>query len=1098
MNYWRLGLDIGTNSIGWAALQLSAPPEGGAPSPVQLIDMGVRIFSDGREPAGTDSKTGMPKIGESLAVTRRMARGMRRNRDRRLKRVRAFAHRLVEFGLIGQNGIADAGKYKTGIIDHAINPYAARAEAALSPVSKEVLARALLHLCKRRGFLSNRMTDGDDKEASERNAAIEGLADILEARKITLGQYLHERLATGLHVRFRGEEFDTSDDTVAIYPKRSMYADEFFRIRSTQQNRWLTDEQWDELFAIFSFQRPLIPKQPGVCTFEHGRDGRDECLRASRHLPIAHTFRIVQEVNNLRYQSSEGDTPLTHAQRQLICNALEQQKSLSFGKIRTLLGLKGSPPFNLESSSRKNLMGNVSACDMRAACEASGILWDTLNTSVQNNIFQTILDARKIEDILAANQQYGWALPEQLLTTLFRKHYPSSHGHISVRCMEKLIPLMRKGMQYWEAAQTIYGDHTDYSQFSTGEVLDQLPYYGEILRGATSPIRVTPATPEEEQIYGKIPNPTVHVALNQLRKLINALVRRYGHPHSIHLELARELKTAGANYRELLKKIAKNTLNNARLRTMFQECFPDRTPSSLDMVKMRLWEELAKSDVEDSPASMARTDVYTGRTISFCQLFSDEIEIEHILPYGRTYDDSMSNRTVTFREVNRRKGGNRLPYDFAMGDADINPQAMLIRAQRLPRGKRWRFQPDAAEIYESMVTKNMTPAEREHYAVEKSGAFIDRQLVDTQYISRIAARYLIPMVGDPSRVVPVNGHITNLIRGKWQINALKDKGGETERHDHRHHAEDALIVALADRSLIKRIADETRARQLAGEDYRARLRFPECPAWLTDRQILHVADRINISFRQNHNREARLYQETAYGLLDKDDRWRKEGYHAVARRSILSLKESELRQIRDDAVRAAVVDFLSQPQVAALKWENRLALLYKTPLRIGCASKKIRIRRVRILIPNQSITPIPSAPYKGYAPDSFAFCDIWLAPKYNSKKQPTGKWAYIGAYVSYADAIRFQEDEDGLHEMYKPHPAAKKVMRLFKNDMVMLTDAKGNELLHRIAGYSATANKIDIRPHTESGGKQNYKAISVLMDTMRMRKVHVSIDGRIL
>ena len=611
---WRLGLDIGSNSIGWAVLGLK--DTGNGYEPCKIIDMGVRIFPDGREPAGTDKKTGLPKIGESLAVTRRMARGMRRNRDRRLKRVRAFADKLVEFSLISEKGRAGRQGFKTGAIDMSIDPYAARAKAAVEVVGKEELARALFHLCKRRGFLSNRKTDGEDKEASERKGAMQGLATVLEERGLTLGQYLRDRIAFDAHVRFRGDEFDDAAGKVAIYPTRAMYADEFNAIRQVQGNIHLSDEQWDELFDIFSFQRPLIPKEPGACSFEHGRDGREEHPRAWRHLPISHTFRILQEVNNLRCQAEKGDIELTSEERAVVVEALENQKSMSFSKMRSLLKLPKSAVFNLESARRKKLDGNVTACDMRSFFEGHGCDWNDLDFGIQNDVVQMIHDAKDLSDFMAANRERHWDLPGGLIRDLSKKYYPSSHGHISRRCMEKLLPYMRDGMQYWEAAREVYGDHTDYSQFSTGEVLEKLPYYGEVLRGATVPVSVTPNTPEEEAKYGKIPNPTVHVALNQLRKLINALVKRYGSPYDIHLELARNVKNAGKNYQELLKSLADNTKKNEQRRKQYEECFPGQTPSGLDMVKMRLWEELAEDDTDDGCKSMARMDVYTGRTIA--------------------------------------------------------------------------------------------------------------------------------------------------------------------------------------------------------------------------------------------------------------------------------------------------------------------------------------------------------------------------------------------------------------------------------------------------------------------------------------------------
>lgn len=1086
--FWRLGLDLGTNSIGWAILELVFDEAGNA-EPIALRDMGVRIFPDGREPAGRDVKTGLPKIGESLAVARRLARGMRRNRDRRQLRLRKFADTMAEFGLF--DGVAHKNKHRIGQIDPRLDAYHARAEAASQPVGKDVLARALLHLNKRRGFLSNRKANGEDREATERKSAMLALDHILAEREMTLGQYLHERRKQGHHVRFRGTEFVDADKTIPIYPTRRMYTDEFHAIRRVQVNVFLSDEQWDELLSIMTFQRPLKPQEIGICTFEHGDGGRERHVRASRHLPIAHDFRIIQEINNLRYQNADGESALTPEQRKQLFTLLQHQKNMTWSKIRTSLRLKGTV-FNLESEQRKHLIGNETACTMRALFSKHDVDWDALGADAKNDIVQILIEGG---DLAAMNDQRGYGWSSELIETLSAKTFSSSHGHLSRRCMEKLLPLMGEGKLYWEAASEVYGDHTDYSQFATGEVLEELPYYGEVLRGATMPARSTPTVPENEQRFGRIPNPTVHVALNQLRKLVNALIRKYGSPYEIHLELARELKTAGAKYQELLKGIAENTKANDSRRIQFAECFGGKQPTATDLMKMRLWEELGKTEIEGGAGSMARVDVYTGRVISFTQLFSAEIEIEHILPFGRTYDDSMANKTVTFRDVNRRKGGHLLPYDFACADSAIDSEAMMRRAQSLPKGKRWRFLPDAADIYERMITRTMTAAERRAFDADKSGAFIDRQLVDTRYASRLAARYLVPVVGDPARVIPVNGHVTNMLRHRWDINLYKDKGGESEREDNRHHAEDALLVALASRSLVKRVADETRLKQEGRGEFKARLCFPERPAWITDEQIRAVADRINVSYRPDHSREARFFAETAYGFVGKDDPWRKEsGFNLVVRRNVLALKEKELAQIRDRAVREAVVDFLESPEIKALKkWEDRLARLAQTELRIGGSSLPTVLRHVRIGDKEKDVNPVPSAPYKGYKTSSLAFCDIWAVPKKGGK---TGKkYDYKGSYIDYIQAKRFEGDEDGLHLATRPHPAARKIMRLHKSDMVLIRDDAGKEIPMRVVQLLRD-NRIVLRRHTVSKeGDDLRRSLGIFVEQYFMRKICVDIDG---
>ena len=79
----RLGLDVGTNSIGWCLVEFDEEHPIGS----RIVDIGVRIFSDGRD----------PKTGASLAVDRRTARGMRRRRDRYLGRRSAFLDNLIRY-----------------------------------------------------------------------------------------------------------------------------------------------------------------------------------------------------------------------------------------------------------------------------------------------------------------------------------------------------------------------------------------------------------------------------------------------------------------------------------------------------------------------------------------------------------------------------------------------------------------------------------------------------------------------------------------------------------------------------------------------------------------------------------------------------------------------------------------------------------------------------------------------------------------------------------------------------------------------------------------------------------------------------------------
>ncbi|MEQ1667760.1 MAG: type II CRISPR RNA-guided endonuclease Cas9, partial [Sulfuriferula sp.] len=140
---YRLALDLGTTSLGWAMVRLDADNQ-----PYAVIKAGVRIFSDGRN----------PKDGSSLAVTRREARAMRRRRDRLLKRKAGMMRSLIEHGFFPH----DATQRKELEL---LNPYVLRAKGLNEALAPDEFARALFHINQRRGFKSNRKTDKKDNDS---------------------------------------------------------------------------------------------------------------------------------------------------------------------------------------------------------------------------------------------------------------------------------------------------------------------------------------------------------------------------------------------------------------------------------------------------------------------------------------------------------------------------------------------------------------------------------------------------------------------------------------------------------------------------------------------------------------------------------------------------------------------------------------------------------------------------------------------------------------------------------------------------------------------------------------------------------------------
>jgi CRISPR-associated endonuclease Csn1 len=245
---YRLGLDLGTNSIGWSAIELNQENQ-----PQKILKLGTRIFSDGRDPHNK----------EPLAVARRIARGMRRRRDRMLSRKNNLLKYLIKINLMPKEEIE---RKKLELL----NPYQLRNQAINQELSPSELARAIFHLVQRRGFKSNRkeISNQDTKKTEDENSKPtekkpnSKLSDQEKRDKLTkaiqenncqtLGEFLYkQRLLNGQNVRGLADNTD-------YYPTREMYLEEFRKIKNFQQKfHKISEENWQKIEEIIFFQRKL-------------------------------------------------------------------------------------------------------------------------------------------------------------------------------------------------------------------------------------------------------------------------------------------------------------------------------------------------------------------------------------------------------------------------------------------------------------------------------------------------------------------------------------------------------------------------------------------------------------------------------------------------------------------------------------------------------------------------------------------------------------------------------------------------------------------------------------------------------------------------
>lgn len=287
-----------------------------------------------------------------------------------------------------------------------------------------------------------------------------------------------------------------------------------------------------------------------------------------------------------------------------------------------------------------------------------------------------------------------------------------------------------------------------------------------------------------------ITNQRVIRSLTQTRKVINMIIKKYGNPKIINIETARELAKTKDERRKIENSNTENKAKNDKIKQQLVEykLFESTDKiSSNDLLKYKLWQE-QNEFCGYSMKKISLEDLYKNNTV----------QIDHILPYSRTYNDNYLNKTLVYTKENQEKG-NRTPYE-------------------------WFGKTDKWNEYESYINNlNISQIKKDNYLLKNldfdtERAMRDQNLNDTKYISRELAS-LIKAYLNVEKVNMYPGAITGKLRARWGFNRLihsyvsptyempKDMKEDIEknRDNHLHHAMDALVIASITPSLQQKI-----------------------------------------------------------------------------------------------------------------------------------------------------------------------------------------------------------------------------------------------------------------------------------------------------
>ncbi|MCC7087107.1 MAG: type II CRISPR RNA-guided endonuclease Cas9 [Pirellulales bacterium] len=854
-----LALDTGPTAIGGALIDIERNA---------IRSCLVRVFPEGVD---RDQQGGE----QSKSQSRRDARGMRRQIRRRALRKRLIRRELQNIGLLPK----DSAELTKLFADKRSNPYDLRAVALQRRLEEPELGRVFYHLVTRRGFLSNRKTD----KARDTQGMLQEIGELnttLAKRGEVLGHYLSQ-----LHTQFDHRTSRDQDRVRHRHTQRSMYEAEFDAIWKKQREFYpdlltdslkygvvgkqefptvpksrrdgLTPLQLYGVYGLIFFQRKMYwPKSViGQCDLTdecepEKRCKRKRCHRADR---ASQEFRILQEVNNLKVLDSRGERWLDDEERQKIFNALMATKMQTFDALRKKLSFLDDMTFNLERGGRNKLKGHETDAAM-SSNKGVGKRWRKLPDDAKDRIVDICVYETQ-EDIALHKLVDECGLTPEEAERASRLNLPDGYMNFCREAIQRLVPHLRRGLH-----------------LMADDARNSALHAAGYLRPDQRAINVQEFLPPPPDL----PNPIVRQAVIEVRKVVNAVIREYGKPDAIHIELAREAKKSAEERRE----IRLDNLMRERRREQFAERLADEygiKPTRANINRYVLWDE------------QGGDCIYCGEKISQVQLFSGDVDVDHILPRWRSLDDSMTNKVICHRRCNNEKK-DRTAREWLETTDRPRYEKMLQIARRLDYRKRQKLQQLDIDLDD----------------------FVQRQLRDTTYIARCVKEYL-ECLGLP--VVCPRGGMTKDLRHWWGLNNILDpeKLGRKNRADHRHHAIDAIVVALTDHSRLHALANSR------GDNMP-----PPWPGFLNDARMAVLG--INVSHRAQRKTSGALHEATIYGPTQKIDEnvsdgetqprpwakgWVEDRKTFVRRKEVTKIKNAKhLEKVRDAAIRESLEEHL--------------------------------------------------------------------------------------------------------------------------------------------------------------------------------------------
>ena len=751
--YYRLGLDIGTASVGWCVVETDEYGE-----PKHIVAMGSRIFDKAEKKDQNGSKAKSPAVG------RRTARGARRRLRRRGYRIARAKMIFLKHGVIPNAGDRDVNTLRAEGLDKKLTP--------------EEFAAVLMLLIKRRGFQSTSKAQEGDEDKKLKKALDENAALMAAKGYRTVG----EMLAAECTQKVVGEDGKertiyrtrNKDGDYARCVKREAIRDEAEKLFEAQKgfgNALAIDEVRDAILDVLmrqvGFDEGPGKGSPYSAEYKVGRCTLiPEEERAPKCSVTFEKFVMLQKVNHLRVVSNGKVRALTPEEREKVLAVAEKNVRTDYKRLRKLLCLAEDDRFfGLRYYDKKKKKEDVAGAEKKAfvSFERSREILNRLSEEHRNDEIADgaayVLSHAKSDDkrrALFASREETKCLTEEEAEALLSLN-GSKFGHISVKAAKALIPHLRAGARYDEACRAEGFDINAARETERGDLL-----------------KWDALTDETDDIT----SPVVRRAVSQTIKVLNAVIRKYGAPLAVNVELARDMSNSAKKREEIEKEQSENKKRNDTIRDSIRKEY-GHTPTKERVDIYKLYEE------------QCGKCPYSGTSIDKSRLYeSGYVEVDHILPYSRSFDDGFNNKVLVKTKENREKG-SRTPFEW------------------LFTTDRWnRFFDDVCVMYANNAKKKANLLREEIDENERKASALN----DTRYICRFMLglidehlRFAEGRMGS-KRTVAVKGMMTAALRRRWGIGKVREDGDI-------HHAVDAAVIACVTPSVVNKLSVAYKAEQ---------------------------------------------------------------------------------------------------------------------------------------------------------------------------------------------------------------------------------------------------------------------------------------------